>query len=93
MTQATNPLSQSFFAKQVTNKNYLSPVGFKFVITKAPKADFFSNQASIPGRHMLYMLWEKNTETIAGFIRLGSPVMSIKPRTVSYTHLTLPTKA
>ena len=38
------------------------------------------NQASIPGRHMLYMLWEKNTETIAGFIRLGSPVMSIKPR-------------
>ena len=29
---------------------------------------------------MLYMLWEKNTETISGFIRLGSPVMSIKPR-------------
>ena len=34
MTQATNPLSQSFFAKQVTNKNYLSPVGFKLKINK-----------------------------------------------------------
>ena len=34
---------------QLDNRNYLSPVGFKFVITKAPKADFFSNSANIPG--------------------------------------------
>ena len=34
---------------QLDNRNYLSPVGFKFTITKAPKADFFSNSASIPG--------------------------------------------
>ena len=38
------------------------------------------NEASIPGRHIRYMLYEKNTNTIAGFIRLGSPVMSIRPR-------------
>ena len=34
---------------QLSNRNYLSPVGFKFTITKVPKADFFSNYASIPG--------------------------------------------
>tara|TARA_R100001443_G_scaffold73948_1_gene81809 strand:- start:246 stop:788 length:543 start_codon:yes stop_codon:yes gene_type:complete len=34
---------------QLDNRNYLSPVGFKFSITKVPKADFFSNSASIPG--------------------------------------------
>jgi len=34
---------------QLENRNYLSPVGFKFTITKVPKADFFSNSASIPG--------------------------------------------
>lgn len=34
---------------QVNNRNYLSPIGFKFSITKVPKADFFSNSASIPG--------------------------------------------
>ncbi len=42
-------MSNSFFAKQVTNKNYLSPVGFKFNIVKTPKVDFFSNSAKIPG--------------------------------------------
>ena len=26
---------------QIENRNYLGPVGFKFTITKTPKADFF----------------------------------------------------
>ena len=39
---------------QLDNRNYLSPVGFKFTITKAPKADFFSNSASIPGINLGY---------------------------------------
>ena len=34
---------------QLSNRNYLSPIGFKFIVTKVPKADFFSNSASIPG--------------------------------------------
>ena len=37
------------WSNQIKNRNYLSPVGFKFIITKAPKADFFSNSANIPG--------------------------------------------
>ena len=30
------------------NRNLLSPVGFKFILDKAPKVDFFSNFAGIP---------------------------------------------
>ncbi len=39
----------SFLGKQIENKNYLSPTGFKFNIVKTPKVDFFSNSAKIPG--------------------------------------------
>ena len=42
-------MANSFFAKQVSNKNYFSPVGFKFNLARAPKVDFFSNSARIPG--------------------------------------------
>jgi hypothetical protein len=42
-------MAQSPWATQLSNRNFLSPVGFKFSITKASKADFFSNSASIPG--------------------------------------------
>jgi hypothetical protein len=37
------------FRNQVQNKNFLSPTGFKFVLNRAPKVVFFSNQANIPG--------------------------------------------
>ena len=36
------------FDKQIQNRNFLSPVGFKFTLAKEPKVDFFSNSASIP---------------------------------------------
>ncbi len=42
-------MSQSPWAKQISNRNYLSPAGFKFSITKIPKVDFFSNSAQVPG--------------------------------------------
>jgi hypothetical protein len=41
-------MSNSVWSTQPTNRNFLSPVGFKFNLTKAPKVDFFSNFASIP---------------------------------------------
>ena len=40
---ATNP-----WANQPGNRNFLSPVGFKFKLQKAPKVDFFVNSANIP---------------------------------------------
>ena len=38
----------SAFANQITNRNFLSPVGFKFTLAKEPKAAFFCNAARIP---------------------------------------------
>ena len=41
-------MTSSAFGKQVTNRNFLSGVAFKFSLTKFPKVDFFSNSAIIP---------------------------------------------
>ena len=35
-------------AGQISNRNFLSPVGFKFSLAKFPKVSFFCNSASIP---------------------------------------------
>ena len=44
MADITNP-----YERQIENRNFLSPIGFKFSLTKAPKVSFFSNTAQIPG--------------------------------------------
>ena len=36
------------FDNQIQNRNFLSPVGFKFTLGKYPKVDFFSMSANIP---------------------------------------------
>jgi hypothetical protein len=42
---ATSNISQH----QIENRNFLSPVGFEFVLNRAPKVTFFTNSANIPG--------------------------------------------
>jgi hypothetical protein len=39
----------SSLSGQISNKNYLSSLNFKFVLAKYPKVDFFSTSAGIPG--------------------------------------------
>jgi hypothetical protein len=36
------------FSNQIQNRNYLSPIGFRFTLAKEPKAAFFCNAARIP---------------------------------------------
>lgn len=36
------------FDKQIANRNFLSPIGFRFTLAKYPKVDFFSQSANIP---------------------------------------------
>tara|TARA_Y100000356_G_scaffold118754_1_gene109946 strand:+ start:277 stop:825 length:549 start_codon:yes stop_codon:yes gene_type:complete len=36
------------FDNQIQNRNFLSPVGFKFTLSKDPKVSFFCNSARIP---------------------------------------------
>ena len=38
----------SAFGNQIQNRNFLSPVGFKFTLAKYPKVSFFCNIARIP---------------------------------------------
>lgn len=40
-----------------------------------------TNQSSTPGRQMLLMVFEGNTNKILGFINIGSSVLNLKPRT------------
>ena len=43
MTNSVSP-----FHKQIANRNYMSPLGFKLIITKTPKVDFLCQSANIP---------------------------------------------
>ena len=36
------------YSKQISNRNFLSPIGFKFSLVKEPKISFFCNSALIP---------------------------------------------
>ena len=38
----------SAFGNQIQNRNFLSPVGFKFTLAKYPKVSFFCNSSRIP---------------------------------------------
>ena len=40
---ATNP-----YTNQIQNRNFLSPIGFKFSLGKTPKVDFFCTNTRIP---------------------------------------------
>lgn len=42
-------MSNSPIDRQIKNRNFLSPTGFKFTLAKKPKIDFFCDSASIPG--------------------------------------------
>ncbi len=35
-------------SRQIENRNFLSPTGFKFALSREPKVSFFCNQANIP---------------------------------------------
>jgi len=37
------------YKRQIQNRNFLSPVGFKFNLTRAPKVSFFTNSVNLPG--------------------------------------------
>jgi len=41
--------AKNLFKRQIQNRNFLSPLGYKFVLTRAPKTSFFANSAVIPG--------------------------------------------
>ena len=41
-----------------------------------------NNESNIPGRELRWMVFEKNTQKVLGFIRFGSPTINSKPRNI-----------
>ena len=41
-------MASDWYSKQITNRNFLSPIGFKFLLDRAPKTIFFCQEANIP---------------------------------------------
>jgi len=41
-------MTRNIYDKQIENRNFLSPVGFIFTLTRSPKIAFFLNSANIP---------------------------------------------
>jgi hypothetical protein len=41
-----------------------------------------NNESNIPGRELRWMVFEKRTQKVLGFIRFGSPTINSKPRNV-----------
>ncbi len=41
-------MSFSAFARQISNRNFLAPTGFKFTLARTPKVDFLAQAANIP---------------------------------------------
>ena len=37
------------YQRQIKNRNFLAPTGFKLVVNRSPKVAFFSNAANLPG--------------------------------------------
>lgn len=37
------------YKRQIKNRNFLNPTGFKFMLANYPQVDFFSNEANLPG--------------------------------------------
>lgn len=42
------------YTRQIENRNFLSPVGFKFLLARAPKLAYFTNAVNLPGISLGY---------------------------------------
>ena len=62
------------FNKQISNRNFLSPVGFNFNLAKYPKVSFFCNSARIPEISLSTLnqpSYLKNIDIAGGLIQYG----------------------
>ena len=62
------------YANQISNRNFLSPVGFKFSLKRAPGVAFFCNQANIPSIDLGIAeqpTWLKNIDVPGDKIQFG----------------------
>jgi len=66
-----HPNDMEFECKEVSNEMF---VNYLEIVTS------HAVEVSVPGKSIKWVVYEKNTGQIAGFIRLGSPTINSKPR-------------
>jgi len=66
-----HPNDMEFECREVTNETF---VNYLEIVTS------HAVEVSVPGKAIKWVVYEKNTGQIAGFIRLGSPTINSKPR-------------
>ena len=66
-----HPKDMEFKCREVTNEIF---VNYLEIVTS------HAVEVSVPGKSIKWVVYEKNTGQIAGFIRLGSPTINSKPR-------------
>ena len=66
-----HPNDMEFVCKEVTNEIF---VNYLEIVTS------HAVEVSVPGKSIKWVVYEKNSGQIAGFIRLGSPTINSKPR-------------
>lgn len=66
-----HPNDMEFVCREVTNEMF---VNYLEIVTS------HAVEVSVPGKSIKWVVYEKNSGKIAGFIRLGSPTINSKPR-------------
>jgi len=66
-----HPNDMEFVCREVSNEIF---VNYLEIVTS------HAVEVSVPGKSIKWVVYEKNTGQIAGFIRLGSPTINSKPR-------------
>jgi hypothetical protein len=66
-----HPNDMEFECREVTNETF---VNYLEIVTS------HAVEVSVPGKSIKWVVYEKNTGQIVGFIRLGSPTINSKPR-------------
>lgn len=66
-----HPNDMEFVCKEVSNEVF---VNYLEIVTS------HAVEVSVPGKSLKWVVYEKNSGKIAGFIRLGSPTINSKPR-------------
>ena len=90
-TSSLAPLHDEFFNEDIHPEDMEFDI--KFVGSRFPQSipqehygnllravSSHNNESNIPGRELRWMIYEKNTNKVLGFIRFGSPTINSKPR-------------
>ena len=73
--------TRNAFSNQIQNRNFLSPVGFKFTLAKNSKVSFFCNSARIPD-----IILGTATGGLSGGMNFLKQIMDYKEKTLSPTN-------